>query len=461
MAFQGPCRCRADVGKPASGRKYHHLLGSAEVRPLAEYDPEQVADFQRPLVYFATVGTFNQRDKENGSLVIYRCDLDTADQSTWNAMKDRLTRSELRRPLIVVYDEAHNLSDQQTDLLMELEPTAFLLASATMRLPEKLAKQVEILRTNGWDDDTLVTAVDAKAVADSGLVKSTVFLGGYQSPMEETITEMLYVLADAEQDAQAFGLEGLPKAIYVCNTNIVSGDATQQDDPKQPFPSRQAPPIRIWRHLVEAHGISPDEIAVYCSLKFDKNYPPPDGFHLFKGGDKDYQQFSEGSFRHIIFNLSLQEGWDDPLCYFAYIDKSMDSRVAVEQVIGRVLRQPGARHYAADRLNTAHFYIRVDRNKVFTDMLTTVSQKLETESPGLRIVISPPGKAAPTEYATRKRHVVPRDYTGPERCRCSYCGSHQASHELSARRRFQYAGSRESSTGSALRGWVGVSARVV
>jgi type III restriction enzyme len=165
------------------GGKYHHLLGSAEVRPLPAYEPEEVADPLKPIVYFAAVGPFNQKDKENGTLVIYRCDIDTADPSTWDAFKQRLNRDNLRRPLIVVYDEAHNLSDQQTNLLMELEPTAFLLASATMRLPERLAREVDALKANGWDDASLITAVNAKAVADSGLVKNTVVLAGYQKPM--------------------------------------------------------------------------------------------------------------------------------------------------------------------------------------------------------------------------------------------------------------------------------------
>lgn len=387
--------------------KYHHLLGSAEVRPLADYDVEEVADLAKPIVYFATVGTFNQKDKQDGSLVIYRCDIDTADQSTWDALKERLTRDNLRRPLIVVYDEAHNLSDQQTSLLMELQPTAFFLASATMRLPERIAREVDALKANGWDDETLITAVDAKAVADSGLIKSTVILAGYQSPMEETVSTLIADLAEAEQDGEAYGLEGKPKAIYVCNTNIVAGNANQQDDPKQPFSSRQAPPILIWRHLVDVHGIDPDDIAVYCSLKMDKDYLPPDGFHLFKGGDRDFEDFTAGGYRHVIFNLSLQEGWDDPLCYFAYIDKSMESRVQVEQVIGRLLRQPSARLYAADRLNTAHFYVRIDRNQVFSDILDSVGRNLATMAPELRIVVANPGKPHPVEYQPKEAYSVP------------------------------------------------------
>ena len=202
-------------------------------------------------------------------------------------LKQRLTRENLRRPLIIVYDEAQNLSDQQTDLLMELEPTAFLLASATMRLPQRLAREVDALRANGWDDASLITAVDAKAVADSGLVKNT--RGARRIPVADggdRLSTPCRLQQRPRADGTAYGLEGKPKAIYVCNTNIVAGNANERDDPKRPFGSRQAPPILIWRQLVEVHGIDPDEIAVYCSLRMDKDYPAPDGFHLFRGGDR-------------------------------------------------------------------------------------------------------------------------------------------------------------------------------
>jgi type III restriction enzyme len=389
------------------GGKYNHLLGGAEVKPLADYEADEVADLAKPLVFFATVGTFNQKDKEAGTLVVYRSEVDTADQSTWDALTQRTTKAGIRRPLIVVYDEAQNLSDQQTELLMELEPDAFLVASATMRLPARIAREIDQLRANGWGDDSLVTVVDAKAVADSGLVKSTLALGGYQSPMEETLNRMLSDFAEAEVDARKYRLGGLPKAIYVCNTNVVAGNAAQQDDPKQPFEQRQAPPILIWRHLVYVHGIDPSEIALYCSLKMDRDFPPPDGFTLFKGGDKDYAAFTAGNFRHVIFNLSLQEGWDDPLCYFAYIDKSMDSRVQIEQIIGRVLRQPDAKAYPAERLNTAHFYVRVDQNKVFDEILNAVGAKLRANAPEIRIVATAPGKTPPQEYQPKQARTIP------------------------------------------------------
>lgn len=389
------------------GGKYNHILGNFAVHPLSEYDAIEARESALPLVYFATVGTFNQKDKENGDRLIFKTDIDTAEQSTWDALKSRPDVHGNRRPLIVVYDEAHNLSDQQTDLLMELEPDGFLLASATMRLPQRLAREVDALRVAGKDDDWLVTSIPPKDVADSGLVKSTVVLGGYKSPMEETVSAMLADMAEAEADAVHYGLPGSPKAIYVCNTNMVATDSFRRDDPKQPFHQREAAPILIWRYLVEQHNVDPTTIAVYASLKFEKAFPPPPEFVLFSGGDKDYTDFTAGDFRHVIFNLSLQEGWDDPMAYFAYIDRSMESRVQIEQVIGRLLRQPQATHYSAERLNTAHFYVRVDKNETFNEVLEDVSKRLAQEAPQVRIIKSPPGKPRPREYPVKHEAIVP------------------------------------------------------
>lgn len=389
------------------GGKYHHLLDGFDVEAIAEYNAEDAKRSNRPTVYFATVGTFNVADKTAGNRLIYRCDIDDQDKSTWDALRARPAIGSGRRPLVVVYDEAHNISDQQTDLLMQLEPDGFLLASATMRLPARLGEVVTELKRGGKKDSWLVTNVDARAVSDAGLVKSTVSLAGYKAPMEETIAALLADMARAEKDAKECGLEGLPKAIYVANTNIVESNAFQRDDPKQPFKQRQAPPIVIWRHLTEAGGVDPASIAVYCSLNFHKDFPPPPEFVHFKGGDKDYDTFVRGNFRHIIFNLSLQEGWDDPLVYFAYIDKSMESRVQVEQLIGRVLRQPGVTHYPAQNLNTAHLYVRVDRGDVFNSLVKEVEKKLASEAPEVRLVATAPGKPSLQSYPPRTKRGVP------------------------------------------------------
>lgn len=392
----------------SEGGKYHHLLGNFEVRTLAEHDVDDVAKAADGVVYFATVGTFNQRDKEEGTLLVHKADIDTAEQSTWAALRERIDSNSNRRPLIVVYDEAHNLTDQQTDLLLELEPDALIGASATMILPHRLAAEIHQLRMSGRENEWLTTSVDASKVADSGLVKSTVFLGGYQAPMEPTIDALMAEYKKIVRDANKFGVPGKPKAIYISNTNLVADGSKRKDNPKRPFNKREAPPILIWRYLTEKHKISPRSIAVYCTLKFDKAFPPPTDFVHFKGQDRDYDEFIAGKFQHIIFNLSLQEGWDDALCYCAYVDKSMESKVRVEQIVGRVLRQPGTEHYSCQRLNTAHFYVRVDKKKVFSDVLKSVGNKLRSEAPQIRVIQEVPGKAQTVEIEPKKSLTVPK-----------------------------------------------------
>jgi type III restriction enzyme len=390
------------------GGKYHHLISDFDVHTLAEYSATEVEETKKPIVYFATVGTFNQKDKEKGDRLIFRSEIDKAgDTSTWTMLKRREDANGSQRPLVIVYDEAHNLSDQQTDLLLELDPEGLLLATATMRRPGRLEQITDTLKSNGYTEEDLTTNVSPKAVADSGLVKNTVLLGGYRAPMEETIDTMLEDMAEAQADALVYGLPGSPKAIYVCNTNMVATDSFRRDDPKRPFEHREAPPILIWRYLTETHGIDPAKIATYASLKFDRDYPPPADFVLYSGGDSDYAKFTQGDYEHIIFNLSLQEGWDDPLAYFAYVDRSMESRVQIEQVIGRLLRQPEATHRPAERLNTAHFYIRVDKNETFNEVLEEVSERLNQEAPSIRVITTKPGKLRPREYAPKGHHEVP------------------------------------------------------
>jgi type III restriction enzyme len=397
------------------GGKYHHLIDGFDVQAIAEYSADDAKRSSRPCIYFATVGTFNIADREAGNRLIYRCDIDDQDQSTWAALRSRQTDNDSRRPLIVVYDEAHNLTDQQTELLMELQPDAFLLASATMKLPARLGQVVAELKGHGKTNEWLITSVDARAVADAGLIKSTVSLAGYNAPMDQTLGALLADFTRASADAKRVGLEGLPKAIYVANTNIVESNAFHKDDPRQPFFQRQAPPIVIWRYLTEVGKIPASEIAVYCSLSFVKDFPPPSDFVHFKGGEKDYDTFVRGIYRHVIFNLSLQEGWDDPLAYFAYVDKSMESRVQVEQVIGRLLRQPGVRRYSSDRLNTASFFVRVDRGEVFNDLITEVGKKLRTEAPEIRLISKGPGKRPLEEFQPRATRVVPTTAYKPDR----------------------------------------------
>ena len=63
----------------------------------------------------------------------------------------------------------------------------------------------------------------------------------------------------------------------------------------------------------------------------------------------------------------------------------MGSSIQVEQIIGRVLRQHGAAHYDSPLLNSAHFFLRVDRQSVFTDAIAHVTAKLQSEGAPIEI----------------------------------------------------------------------------
>lgn len=369
----------------ASG-KYAELIPGFTVKPLMDCTVSDIESASGSLVLVATVGKFNQKNKEEGDRKIYQLSLDKADTSLWEMLKRRRDSSGKRRPFIIVYDEGHNLSDQQTNLLLELDPDALIAASATMRIPDALSGTISRLRQDkAWTDNNIVTVIKSSDVVKTGLVKQQILLGGYVTPMEIAIDEMLESMKKTENAANELGLPFQPKAIYVSNTNVVSGKGNS-DSVHLPFKERQARPILIWRHLV-SRGIDPSKIAVYCNLKFEAKNAPPAEFNLFAGGDTDYDNFIAGNYQHIIFNLTLQEGWDDPACYFAYIDKEMGSKDQVTQVIGRVLRQPQAQHYPDPSLNTAHFYIRTDEKSVFEEVLRDVKSKIAAETPEINLTV--------------------------------------------------------------------------
>ncbi|MFN3337564.1 MAG: DEAD/DEAH box helicase family protein, partial [Thermomicrobium sp.] len=116
----------------STGGKYSELLDGFRVMNLGQVTPKLIEDGSTPLILMATTGLFNNKDQSDGALQIYKAGNDVfGETSPWQRLVERQSGGK-RRPLIVVYDEGHNLSTQQTDILAELEPEAYLLASATL-----------------------------------------------------------------------------------------------------------------------------------------------------------------------------------------------------------------------------------------------------------------------------------------------------------------------------------------
>lgn len=389
----------------SGGGKYSEIIDGFSVISMSQLNPNLIQDSSTPLLVMATTGLFNNKDQSAGALNIYKQDADLfGNQSPWQRLVERFD-GEKRRPLIIVYDEGHNLSEQQADILNELEPDAYLLASATLKLPDNFNKSI-VQPIKLWVDEAedfqafqslgatnadgaadarlfVTTAVDSQSVVDAQLVKKAIQFDGTTSTMETCLDDLIDRLGTLEEEIAARRLGFKPKAIYVCKTNMT--DDGGKDDHAKPFEQRSAPPIKIWRHLVEERQVDPKTIAIYANLSFlDGN--KPDELNLFSKGETDFDDFTAGDYQHIIFNLALQEGWDDPACYLAYIDKSMGSSIQVEQIIGRVLRQPRAEHYDNPLLNSAHFFLRVDKKSVFEDAINAVKEKLLNEGAPIEII---------------------------------------------------------------------------
>lgn len=415
----------------SDGGKYCEIIDGFKVITIPQLSPELISDSSTPLLILATTGLFNQEDQEEGGLNIYKKGADKfGEKSAWERLIERNDGGK-KRPMIIVYDEGHNFSDQQANLLKQLDPNAYLVASATLKLPEAFERDV-LRHIQLWfesiseSDEELLSeldAVDSKAkpsytnfitttvrsddVVKAELIKRAIQFDGTTASMEQSLDSLIERMQSIEQEISLRKLSFVPKAIYVCNTNMVDGE---RDDHTQIFPLRKAAPIRIWRYLVEDKKIDPNTIAVYANLKFSDGNKP-DEFKLFSKKESDFDDFTAGNYRHIIFNQALQEGWDDPACYLAYIDKSMGSSIQVEQIIGRVLRQYQAKHYDAPSLNSAHFFLRVDDENVFTKAIKEVKKKLQSQGAPIEIVESfGGGKSAAHD-------IEPRDDVTVELCK--------------------------------------------
>lgn len=389
------------------GGKYNEIVGDFKVITVSQLTPALVADGSIPLMILATTGLFNQEGQEEGGLNIYKKGADKfGEKSAWDRLIERADSGK-RRPMFIVYDEGHNFSDQQASILKQLEPDAYLVASATLQLPESFERDV-LRYIQLWFDAVaedepdvfkkleainpksaepvfqrfITTSVQSNKVVGAELIKRAIQFDGSTASMEQSLDGLMERLGTIQSEINTRGLSFKPKAIYVCNTNMVDGEA---DDHTAMFQHRKAAPIRIWRYLVEQRMINPKAIAVYANLKFaDGN--KPDEFNLFSKKESDFEEFTAGNYQHIVFNQALQEGWDDPACYLAYIDKSMGSSIQVEQIIGRVLRQHGAKHYDNANLNSAHFFLRVDDENVFTKAIVAVKKKLEDQGAPIEII---------------------------------------------------------------------------
>jgi type III restriction enzyme len=234
----------------------------------------------------------------------------------------------LRRPFVVV-DEAHNSRTELAfDMLARLSPSGVLELTAT---PDLERTPSNVLHS--------VSAAELKA---EEMIKLPVVLEtepNWQQCLADAIgrRDALQTLADAERRNGAAYLRPI---VLIQSEPRRAGVETLDFE-------------RVRSELIANHGIPPSEIIVATGEEkgleqIDADYPL---------GIAD----PACPVKFVITQKALAEGWDCPFAYILVSMASLSSATAVEQLLGRVLRQPGASHRQAKALNQSYAFV-VSRN---------------------------------------------------------------------------------------------------
>jgi type III restriction enzyme len=246
----------------------------------------------------------------------------------------------LRRPFVIV-DEAHNSRTELAfDMLARFRPSGVMELTAT---PDLERTPSNVLHS--------VSAAELKA---EEMIKLPVVLEtepNWQQCLADAIgrRDALHKLADDEGRA---GSDYLRPLVLIQSEPRRKGVDTLDYE-------------RVRNELTTNHGVPAKEIAVATGEergleKIDEEY---------KLGIAD----PECPVRFVITQRALAEGWDCPFAYILVSMASLSSATAVEQLLGRVLRQPGASHRQAKALNQSYAFV-VSRN--FAETASSLRDRL-------------------------------------------------------------------------------------
>ena len=234
----------------------------------------------------------------------------------------------LRRPFVIV-DEAHNSRTELAfDTLARFRPSGIMELTAT---PDMLKTPSNVLHS--------VSAAELKA---EEMIKLPIVLEtepNWQQCLADAIArrDELHNLADEERRRGAG---------YLRPIVLIQSEPRRQGIETLDFD-------RVRQELIDNHRIPAEEIIVATGDE--------------KGLEKVDKDYRDGiadetcPVKFVITQKALAEGWDCPFAYILVSMASLHSSTAVEQLLGRVLRQPEAKRREAHALNQSYAFV-VSRN---------------------------------------------------------------------------------------------------
>ncbi|AGX87420.1 DEAD/DEAH box helicase [Candidatus Symbiobacter mobilis] len=269
----------------------------------------------------------------------------------------------LRRPFIVV-DEAHNSRTPLAfDTLARFRPSGVMELTAT---PDLERTPSNVLHS--------VCAAELKA---EEMIKLPVVLEtepNWQQCLADAIAkrEALHALADQERRVGSPYLR--PLVLIQAEPRRAGIDTLDVE--------------RVRNELSANHGIPANEIVVATGE--EKGLEQIDADYTLGIADPACPV------KFVLTQRALAEGWDCPFAYILVSMASLTSATAVEQLLGRVLRQPGAVHRQALELNKSYAFV-VSRN--FSETAATLRERLVAGAGFERREVADFVAAAKTEQA--------------------------------------------------------------
>lgn len=246
----------------------------------------------------------------------------------------------LRRPFVIV-DEAHNSrTELGFDTIVKFRPSGIMELTAT---PDLIKTPSNVLHS--------VSASELKA---EDMIKLPIRLEAepnWQQCLADAISSRssLQALADQEQRQGA---------------NYLRPIVLIQAEPKRKgVDTRDVYAVKT--ELMKNHQIPDDEIIIATGAE--------------KGLEQIDEEYQLGvadpncSVKYIITQKALAEGWDCPSAYILVSIAELHSSTAVEQLLGRILRQPDAQQRIAPELNQSYAFV-VSRS--FTDTAQALRDRL-------------------------------------------------------------------------------------
>jgi superfamily II DNA or RNA helicase len=346
----------------SAGGSYAPLLPEdTTIKPLGDLAPADWSDLLTArtglTILLGTVALFNRDDEGKENLNLHK---DRNGTSYWEMLAGRGPEGR-NRPLYVVYDEAHGTTAKQFGRLTELDPFAFILASASPLPPgleELVPGSTPDEKADALERQTVV--VNTAEVVEAGLLKTRLYLVDCNTTREQAVRDA------NEKWLELRGKVSGPDGPIWCGVVNSTLDG-----------------LEVWAVLTEKLGVDPSRIAVHLS-KVNDNVAAAGAVANWNEvqdtlkAKKTPEQLRAEGYTHIIWNLSLREGWDEPWAYVAYLDGTGKSAIDISQKIGRFLRQPNATPFADGDLNSAYFYFNVP-DEDFATVVENTQKDLQSE----------------------------------------------------------------------------------